>query len=120
MGGCFPVFVADDEDLESIVGDCQFEQGTSPFLAGRVGVLEKRGHGNVDWFCPGVDEGDHLLSRNLALDFIMNVRLVMAEDVEHRLVRNEICSDVRLSLLVLEQSSSCIRKRRREALDILC
>ncbi len=51
MGGCFPVLVADDENLESIVGDCQFEQGAGPLLAGRVGVLEKRGHGNVDWFC---------------------------------------------------------------------
>ncbi len=50
----------------------------------------------------------------------MNVRLVVAEDVEHRLVGNEICSDVRLRLLVLEKGSSCIRKRRREALDILC
>ena len=119
MRGSFPVIVAEDKHLESVVGDCQLEKGACPLLARRVGILQQGRYGDVDGFGAGVYERDHLLSRNLALHLIVKVCLVVAEDVEHWFVRDEVCCNMRLSLLVLERSGPRVRKRRREAFDVL-
>ena len=119
VGGSLPVVVADDEHLKGVVGDCELEEGARPFLARAVSVLEQSGYGDVDGFCAGVDEGDHFLTRDLAFDLIMNVCLVVAEDLEHRLIDDKIVCDMRLCLLVLEKSHARVGERAGKAFDVL-
>ncbi len=95
VGGRLPAVVPDDEHLERDVGDGELKEGAGPFLARAVGVLEQRGDRNVDGLGARVDEGDHLLPRDLDFDLVVDVGLVMGEDVEHRLVGDEVAGDMR-------------------------
>jgi hypothetical protein len=117
--GRLPEVVADDEHLQSVVGDCEFEEGAGPVLARGVGVLEQGGDGDVDGFGARVDERDHLLAGDLALDLVVDVRLVVAEDVEYGLVGDEVVGDVGLRLLVFEKGGPGVGDRSREALHVL-
>lgn len=49
MGDRLPVLVAEDQNLKSVVGDCEFEEGASRIFAGGVGVVQQSGYWNVDW-----------------------------------------------------------------------
>lgn len=119
VGGGLPVVVADDEHLQRVVGDGDFEERAGPVLASGVGVLEQGGDGDVDGFGAGVDERDHFLARDLAFDLVVDIGLVLHEDVEHGLVGDEVVGDVGLRLLVLEERDPRVGQGVGEALNVL-
>ena len=110
VGGRLPVIVVEDQKLEGIVGNGEFKERAGPIFASRVCVVQERRHGDVDGLRAGVDQGYHLLARNLSLELVVNVRLVLGIDMERRFLGHDVVCDVGLSLLVLEEERPCVHK----------